>query len=151
MKRARWWMRRRWWPRTFAEYMATPEKIGQRDAILAMCDLVQMRIDPLPPVAVTETPAEARKWLRRGGYCVAFGVLLEAYAGADVVWSVLTSHVTPFLAMNVITVACGIICVNRGLTIRQAWLWALPLRRGRCNRPSQPASAHPRPSGSRSR
>lgn len=41
MKRARWWMRRRWWPRTFAEYMATPAKIGQRDAILAMCDRMQ--------------------------------------------------------------------------------------------------------------
>ena len=33
VKRARW---RR--PRTFAEYMATPAKIGQRDRMLAMCD-----------------------------------------------------------------------------------------------------------------
>jgi hypothetical protein len=31
-------MRRRWRPRTFAEYMATPAKIGQRDRMLAMCD-----------------------------------------------------------------------------------------------------------------
>lgn len=38
MKRARWWMRRRWYPRTFAEYMATPAKIDQRDRMLAMCD-----------------------------------------------------------------------------------------------------------------
>ena len=38
MNRARWWMRRRWWPKTFAEYMATPEKIGQRDAMTAMID-----------------------------------------------------------------------------------------------------------------
>lgn len=38
MKRARWYMRRRWFPRTFAEYMATPAKIGQRDRMLAMRD-----------------------------------------------------------------------------------------------------------------
>jgi hypothetical protein len=38
VKRARWWMRRRWWPRTFAEYMATPAKIAQRDRMLAACD-----------------------------------------------------------------------------------------------------------------
>lgn len=31
MKRARWWMRRRWFPRTFAEYMATPSKCGDAD------------------------------------------------------------------------------------------------------------------------
>jgi hypothetical protein len=36
--RARWWMRRRWFPRTFAEHMATPAKITQRDRMLAMCD-----------------------------------------------------------------------------------------------------------------
>jgi hypothetical protein len=43
MKRARWWMRRRWRPRTFAEYMATPEKIGQRDWLLAECDRLLAR------------------------------------------------------------------------------------------------------------
>jgi hypothetical protein len=36
VKRARWWMRRRWRPRTFAEYMATPAKIAQRDRMDAM-------------------------------------------------------------------------------------------------------------------
>lgn len=41
MNRARWWMRRRWFPRTFAEYMATPAKIGQRDMMLAMCDVIE--------------------------------------------------------------------------------------------------------------
>ncbi len=38
MKRARWWMRRRWWPRSFAEYMATPDKIAERDRILTAID-----------------------------------------------------------------------------------------------------------------
>ena len=38
LRRARWWMRRRWCPRTFAEYMATPAKIEQRDRMLAACD-----------------------------------------------------------------------------------------------------------------
>lgn len=40
MKQARWWMPRRWWPRTFAEYMATPAKIEQRDLMIAMCDAI---------------------------------------------------------------------------------------------------------------
>lgn len=44
MKRARWWMRRRWRPSTFAEYMATPGRIAQRDAIADMCDAVLRRV-----------------------------------------------------------------------------------------------------------
>jgi hypothetical protein len=101
---------------------------------------------------VAETQAMARKWRRRGAYLIAFGVLLEAFAGADVVYSALAGRLSLVLAVNVITVASGVFIISRGLTIRHTWLWALsPFRGEPCSTPSQPASAHSRPSGSRSR
>lgn len=71
------------------------------------------------------TQAEARKWRRRGACCIAFGILLEAFAGADTVWATLTAHLSWATSVNLITVIGGVVCINRGLTIRHSWLWAL--------------------------
>ena len=59
MKHARWWMRRRWRPRSLAEYMATPVKIGQRDRILAACDAYLARSAEHVAEEVTE-PRDSR-------------------------------------------------------------------------------------------